>query len=139
MNPRFACKANRAWSPRISSPLLLGKPVRALIQGEQRDLQQHTLDVVSGYAPPCSPSPCPRRSGFFGSRHRCAGGLFQRRAYRLGTSSHSDTRIGVSQELAGEEGQEVSIEHQFARPLDIEAPTRTKGSSAIDLLCRWPD
>ncbi|MGH8645676.1 MAG: hypothetical protein ACREX4_14915 [Gammaproteobacteria bacterium] len=50
-----------------------------------------------------------------------------------------NTRIGVSQELAGEEGQEVSIEHQLAPRWNIEASTRTKGSSAIDLFWRWPD
>ncbi|MFH0340723.1 MAG: hypothetical protein ACHBNF_01060 [Chromatiales bacterium] len=60
---------------------------------------------------------------------------------RIGFARHltPDTRIGVSQELAGEQGHEVSIEHELAPRWNIEAPTRTKGSSAIDLFWRWPD
>ncbi|MGH2709124.1 MAG: translocation/assembly module TamB domain-containing protein, partial [Actinomycetota bacterium] len=123
----------------ILALLLFGKPVRALSRSEQRGLQHQTLDVVSGYAASMLAESVSEALGLadLGIDVRevdFSGG-------RIGFARHltPDTRIGVSQELAGEQGQEISIEHQLAPRWNIEASTRTKGSSAIDLFWRWPD
>ncbi|MGH8467934.1 MAG: translocation/assembly module TamB domain-containing protein [Gammaproteobacteria bacterium] len=119
--------------------LLFGKPVTKLSRGEQSDLQQQALALASGCAASTLAESVSETLGLsdLGIDLRevdFSGG-------RIGFARHltPDTRIGVSQELTGEEGQEVSIGHQLAPRWNIEASTHTKGSSAIDLFWRWPD
>jgi len=44
------------------------------------------------------------------------------------------TYVTVGQELAGERGQEVTVEYQLAPDWKIESSTTSKGASEVDLI-----
>lgn len=120
----------------ILAVLLFGKPTHALESGEKVDLQRQAISITSGYAAAkigksVSQALGLERLGIDLEELDFSGGRVG-----LGRYITPKTRLSFSRDLAGEEGQEVSIEYQLAPGWEINTSTRSDGSSGADIIWR---
>lgn len=118
----------------ILALLVFGKRLDALNQHEQGSLQQSALNITSGFI----------AAGIAQSVSQALG--LDALGLDLGDVSFSGGRIGfgryigpgtyisVSQQLSGEQGQEVALEYRITPDWTISSSTTSAGSSGIDLI-----
>jgi len=116
----------------ILALLLFGKPSKDLNRGEQTSLAQNALDVTSGFAAATIGSAVAEALGLddlgFGDLGFTGG------RFGVGRYIGRSTYVTVNQELAGERGQEVSVEYQLAPDWKIGSTTTSKGSSEVEII-----
>ena len=118
----------------ILAVLLFGRPVNSLNQNQRGSVQESALNIASGFV-----------AGKLASSVSQALGL-DTLGLDVGEVDTSGGRIGfghyvgdktyfsVSQELAGQHGQDASLEYQIAPNWKIGTSRSTTGSNAIDLI-----
>jgi autotransporter translocation and assembly factor TamB len=118
----------------ILAVLLFGRPVNSLNQNQRGSVQQSAVNIASGFV-----------AGQLASSVTQALGL-DTLGLDVGEVDASGGRIGfghyvgdktyfsVSQELAGEHGQDVSLEYQITPNWKIGTSRSTTGSNAIDII-----
>lgn len=120
----------------ILAVLLFGKPASALGRGEQGDLQRQALALSTGYAASAVAQSVSRALGIEDlgidlSAIDVSGGRAELRRYLT-----PKTRVTASQDIAGQGGQEVSIEYQLSPAWEIQTSTSSDGSSGADIIYR---
>jgi len=118
----------------ILAVLLFGRPVNSLNQNQRGSVQESAVNIASGFV-----------AGQLASSVTQALGL-DTLGLDVGEVDASGGRIGfghyvgdktyfsVSQELAGEHGQDVSLEYQITPNWKIGTSRSTTGSNAIDII-----
>jgi len=118
----------------VLAVLLFGRPVNSLNQNQRGSVQESALNIASGFV-----------AGKLASSVSQALGL-DTLGLDVGEVDTSGGRIGfghyvgdktyfsVSQELAGQHGQDASLEYQIAPNWKIGTSRSTTGSNAIDLI-----
>jgi translocation and assembly module TamB len=118
----------------ILALLIFGKPMTALNQKEQGSLQQSALGITSGYV-----------AGKIANSVASALGLdslgvdvsdIDSTGGQVGFGHYvgRSTYVSVSQQLSGEQGQEVSLEYQVAPDWKIGTSATSTGSNGIDVI-----
>ncbi len=116
----------------ILALLLFGKPTTDLTSSEQVSFRQSALDVTTGFA-----------AATIGTAVSEAIGLdslglgdinFNGGRVGLGRYLGRRTYVTVNQELAGERGQEVSVEYQIAPDWKVGSTTTSKGASEVEVI-----
>jgi len=116
----------------ILALLLFGKPTKDLNRGEEASLKQNALDVTGGFAAARIGSAVAEAIGL----DKIGLGEIDFNGGRVGFGRYigGQTYVTVGQELAGERGQEVTVEYQLAPDWKIESSTTSKGASEVDLI-----
>jgi len=112
--------------------LVFGKPTKELNSSEQVSLKQSALDVTTGFA-----------AANIGAAIADAIGLeslgfgevnFDGGRVGLGRYLGRRTYVTFNQELAGERGQQASVEVQLAPEWKLGSSTSTTGASGVELI-----
>jgi translocation and assembly module TamB len=114
----------------ILALLVFGKPTGELSRGEKVSLEQSALSLTSGFAAAKIAEAIGLDSlGLDVGELNFEGG-------RIGYGRYVGERTYVTagQDLAGEKGQEVTIEYQIGRDWKIESSTTSTGSSGVGII-----
>jgi autotransporter translocation and assembly factor TamB len=109
---------------------VFGKPTGELSRGEKVSLEQSALSLTSGFAAAKIAEAIGLDSlGLDVGELNFEGG-------RIGYGRYVGERTYVTagQDLAGEKGQEVTIEYQIGRDWKIESSTTSTGSSGVGII-----
>ena len=120
----------------ILSVLLFGKPASALGKGEKANLQQQAVSLTSGYAASTIGRSVSDALGLDALGIDLSDVDFSGGRVGFGRSLNRKTRISASQNVGGEEGQEVAIDYEIAPDWDFRTTTSSKGSSGADIIWR---
>ena len=132
-NPSLALSSNPSLDQAdILALLLFGKPSRDLNRNEQNSLQQNALDITTGFAAATIGSAIAEAIGLDSLGFGDIGISGDR--VGLGRYIGRRTYVTVNQELAGERGQEASIEYQLAPDWKVGSTTTSKGSSDVEVI-----
>ena len=117
----------------ILAVLLFGKPASALGQGEQVALHQKAIAITSGYAAAEIGQSVSRFLGLDSLGIDLRQIDFTDGRIGFGQYLTRKTYVSASQDLAGEKGQEVSVEYRLAPEWEITTSTSSSGSSGADI------
>ncbi|MCS6925668.1 MAG: translocation/assembly module TamB domain-containing protein [Candidatus Binatia bacterium] len=115
----------------ILSLLAFGKPANALNQGERVSLQAQVLQATAGYLASDLRQTVAERLGLDRLELNVAEGRLG-----IGTYVTKDVFVSTSQQLGGQQKQEVSVEYQLDTDWQLKASTTSQGDSSIDLFWR---
>lgn len=116
----------------ILALLVFGKPTKDLNSSEQVSLKQSALDVTTGFAAANMGAAIAEALGL----ESLGVGDINFTGGRVGLGRYLGRRtyVTVNQELAGERGQQASVEVQLAPDWKIGTSTSTKGASEVELI-----
>jgi len=116
----------------ILALLVFGKPTKDLNSNEQVSLKQNALDLTSGFAAASIGSAIAEAIGLDG----LGFGDINFNGGRVGFGRYLGQRtyVTVNQELAGERGQEASLEYQLAPDWKIGSTTTSDGASKVEII-----
>ncbi len=132
-NPSLVLRSNPSLDQAdILALLLFGKPSKDLNRTEQVSLKQNAIDITTGFAAASIGSAIAEAIGLDGLGFGDIG--FNGGRLGFGRYIGRSTYVTVNQELAGERGQEVSVEYQLAPNWKIGSTTTSKGSSEVGVI-----
>ncbi len=114
--------------------LIFGKPIDSLSQKEQGSLQQSALSITSGYVASQIANSVSNALGLDSLGVDLREVDFSGGRVGFGRYVGNKTYVSVSQELAGEQGREVSMEYQIAPDWKIGTSTTGTGANSIDII-----
>jgi translocation and assembly module TamB len=117
----------------IIAVLLFGRPASALDQGEQVTLQQQAIAITSGYAATKIGESVSQFLGLNSLGIDLQQIDFSGGRVGFGQYLTRKTYVSASQDLAGKEGQKMSVEYQLAPDWEITTSTSSSGSSGADI------
>jgi Uncharacterized protein conserved in bacteria len=121
----------------ILALLLFGKPASALLErGEQVDLQRQALALTGSYAAATIGQSVSEALGLEELGIDISELDFSGGQVGLDRYITPNTRISVSQDIGGKQGQEVSIEYQIAPGWEAHTSTSSSGNSGADIIWR---
>lgn len=117
----------------ILAVLLFGKPASELERGEKLDLKRQAASLAGSYAASAIGQSVSDALGLeaLGVDMDFSGGQVGFQRYLT-----PKTRISISQDLVGREGQEVSIDYEVAPGWELGTTTSSSGSSGADIIWR---
>lgn len=120
----------------ILSLLLFGRPIGELSGGEQLSLQKSAIDIGAGFAAAQLGKAVSGALGLDALGIDLSDLTFAGGQVRFGRYLGSQTYFSVSQDIAGGNGREVSLEYRLTPNLRVEANTGSAGNSGVDIIWR---
>ncbi|MEO6163393.1 MAG: translocation/assembly module TamB domain-containing protein, partial [Candidatus Binatia bacterium] len=131
--PSLALRSNPSLDQAdILALLVFGKPTKDLNSSEQVSLKQNALDVTTGFAAANMGAVIAEALGL----ESLGVGDINFTGGRVGLGRYLGRRtyVTVNQELAGERGQQASVEVQLAPDWKIGSSTTSTGSSEVEVI-----
>ncbi len=115
----------------ILAVLLFGKPASELERGEKLALQREAVSLVGSYVASAIGKSVSDALGL-----EALGVEMDFSSGRIGLEHYltPKTRISISQDLVGREGQKVSIDYELAPSWEISGVTHSSGPSGLDII-----
>lgn len=118
----------------ILSLLLFGRTTGELSGGEQLSLQKSAIDIGAGFAAAQLGKAVSGALGLDALGVDLSELTFSGGAARFGRYLGGRTYFSVSQDIAGDNGQEVSLEYRLTPNILIDATSSSSGNSGVDVI-----
>ena len=118
----------------ILSLLLFGKPVADLTSNQQTSLQQNAINLSAGFAATTIGRAVSNALGLQNLGIDLSDISYTGGQVRFGRYVGERTYLSVSQEIAGQLGQEVTVEYQLTPDWRVGATTATERGSGVDVI-----